>query len=59
MTSRTTLPALSASAGAELQPEVQAVQDAVDKVETAVANLDSDGAAQAVTAGVGPGERGW
>ena len=44
------LTALSASAGAELQPQVQAVQDAVDQVETAAANLDSGGAAQAVTA---------
>ena len=35
---------------AELQPQVQAVQDAVDEVETAVANLDSGGAAAAVTA---------
>ena len=44
------LAALRSSAGAELQPQVQAVQDAVDEVETAVANLDSGGAAAAVTA---------
>ena len=44
------LAALRGSAGAELQPQVQAVQDAVDQLETAVANLDSGGAAAAVTA---------
>ena len=44
------LAALGSSARAELEPQVQAVQDAVDDVETAVANLDSGGAAAAVTA---------
>ena len=42
--------ALGSSAGSELQPQVQAVQDAVDELETAVANIDSGGAAAAVTA---------
>ena len=44
------LAALRSSAGSELEPEVQAVQDAVDDLETAVGNLDSGGATQAVTA---------
>jgi hypothetical protein len=47
------LAALRSSAGPELQPQVQAVQDAVDKLQTAVANLDSGGAAAAVTAAAG------
>ncbi len=47
------LAALRSSAGSELQADVQAVQDAVDEVETAVANLDSGGAAAAVTAVAG------
>jgi hypothetical protein len=44
------LAALRSSAGSELQPQVQAVQDAVDELETAVPNIDSGGAAAAVTA---------
>jgi hypothetical protein len=44
------LAALRSSAGSELEPEVQAVQDAIDKAETAVGNLGSGGATQAVTA---------
>jgi hypothetical protein len=44
------LAAVRSSAGADLQPQVQAVQDAVDELETAVADLDSGGAAAAVTA---------
>ena len=44
------LAALRDSAGDELRPEVQAVQDAVDELETAVGNLGSGGAADAVTA---------
>ena len=44
------LAALRGSAGDELQPQVQAVQDAVDELETAVADLDSGGAAAVVTA---------
>ncbi len=51
------LAALSASAGAELQPQVQAVQDAVGQVETAAANLDSGGAADGRHRRVRPGER--
>jgi hypothetical protein len=47
------LAALRSSAGPELQPHVEAVQDAVDKLETAVANLDSGGGAAAVTAAAG------
>ena len=47
------LAALRSSAGSELQADVQAVQDAVDEVETAVATLDSGGAAAAVTAVAG------
>jgi ABC-type enterochelin transport system substrate-binding protein len=44
------LAALRTSAGSELEPEVQAVQDAIDELESAVGNLDSGGATQAVTA---------
>ena len=44
------LAALRSSAGAELEPQVQAVQDASTKLETAVAEIDSGGAAAAVTA---------
>ena len=44
------LDALRTSAGAELQPQVEAVQDAVDTLETAVDNLDSDGAEDTLTA---------
>jgi len=44
------LAALRSSAGSELRPQVDAVQDAIDEVETAVADLDSGGAAAAVTA---------
>ena len=41
------LTALKASAGSELRPEVQAVQDGIDQLETAV---DAGSAAQAATA---------
>ena len=41
------LAALRDSAGAELQPDVQAVQDALDQLQTAVADLGSGGAAAA------------
>jgi hypothetical protein len=41
---------LRASASDELQPQVQAVQDAVDELETAADNLDSAGASAALTA---------
>ena len=44
------LTALRASAGSELRPQVDAVQSALDEVETAVANLSAGGAAPAVTA---------
>jgi hypothetical protein len=44
------LATLRGSLGAELQPQAQAVQDAVDELETAVTNLGSGGAAAAVTA---------
>ncbi len=44
------LDALKASAGAELQPQVQAVQDAVDELETAVQSLDTAGAGETLTA---------
>jgi hypothetical protein len=44
------LAALRGSLSAELQPQGQAVQDALDDLETAVANLDSGGAAAVVTA---------
>jgi len=36
------LTAFSESASEELQPQVQAVEDAIDELETAVDNLDSD-----------------
>jgi hypothetical protein len=44
------LTALRASAGDELQPQVQAVQTALDEVQTAVGNIASGGVAPAVTA---------
>ena len=44
------LATLRGSAGAELQPQVQAVQDAVDELEAAVGDLGSGGAAAAVAA---------
>ena len=44
------LDTLRTSAGAELQPQVEAVQDAIDELETAVEGLDSDGAEEALTA---------
>jgi hypothetical protein len=44
------LTALQTSAGAELQPEVQAVQDDIDELKTAAENLDSGGAADAAAA---------
>ena len=44
------LAALSESAGDELRPQVQAVQDAVDELETAVANVGSDPAGTALEA---------
>ena len=44
------LAAVRSSAGAELQPEVQSVQDDIDQLETAAGNIDSDGAAQAASA---------
>ena len=44
------LTALQTSASAELQPEVQAVQDDVDALKTAAENLDSGGAAGAADA---------
>jgi hypothetical protein len=44
------LTALQSSAGDELQPQVQAVQDAADELETAAADLDSGGASAALTA---------
>lgn len=45
------LTALRESAGDEVQPEVQALEDAIDELETAVDDLDSDpaGAVQAVS----------
>ena len=42
--------AVKESAGDKLQPQVQDVQDAIDKMETAVDNIDSDGAAAALEA---------
>ena len=48
---------MRASAGAELRPQVQAVQDAVDQVQTAVADIASGGVAPAVTRGGRPGDR--
>jgi len=44
------LAALGSSASAELQPQVQAVREAVDELETAVINRDTDGNAAVVTA---------
>ena len=44
------LAAVRSSAGSELRPQVEAVQDAVDELETAVADLDSGGVGAAVTA---------
>ena len=44
------LAALRTSAGDELQPQVQAVQSALDDVQTAVGNVGSGGVAAAVTA---------
>lgn len=44
------LAALQDSVDDEVKPQVQAVQDSVDELETAVDNIDSDGAAQAATA---------
>ena len=44
------LAALSKSAGDELRPQVQAVQDAIDELETAVGNLGSDPAGTALEA---------
>ncbi len=44
------LTALQTSASAELQPEVEAVQDDVDELKTAAENLDSGGAAGAADA---------
>jgi hypothetical protein len=44
------LSSLQNSAGAELQPEVQAVQDDIDELKTAVEDFDSGGAAAAAAA---------
>ena len=44
------LAALRSSAGDELEPQVQAVQDAVDQLETAAAEIDSGGASAALAA---------
>ena len=44
------LVALQGSVDAEVKPQVQDVQDAVDELETAVADIDSDGASQALSA---------
>ena len=44
------LAAVSESVGDELQPEVQAVEDSIDELQTAVENIDSDGAAAALDA---------
>jgi hypothetical protein len=44
------LRAFGDSAGSELQPQVDAVQDSIDQLKTAVDNLDSDGVAAAVSA---------
>ena len=41
---------LRTSAGAELQPQVQAVQDSLDRLQTAVGNLGAGGGRAAVTA---------
>ena len=52
------LDALRTSAGAELQPQVEAVQDAVDTLETAVDDFDSNGARGGPDRGVEPGGSG-
>ena len=44
------LAALRSSASDELEPQVQAVQEAVDELETAAADVDSGGASAAVAA---------
>ena len=44
------LTALRSSAGDELEPQVQAVQDALDRLETAAAEIDSGGASAALAA---------
>ena len=44
------LTALRESAGDEVRPQVQAVEDAIDELETAVENLDSDPAGTALDA---------
>ena len=44
------LAALRSSAGDELEPQVQAVEDALDELETAVAEIDSGGASAALAA---------
>ncbi len=44
------LAALGESVSAELRPQVQAVQDALDELETAAADLGSGGAAETATA---------
>ena len=44
------LSAFAESAGDEVQPQVQAVEDAIDELETAVDNLDSDPAGTALQA---------
>jgi hypothetical protein len=44
------LAALSGSVGADLQPQVQAIQDSVDALETAAADLGEGGAAATATA---------
>jgi hypothetical protein len=47
---RDDLDALKESAGDELQPQVQDVEDSIDALETAVDNIDADGAAAALEA---------
>ena len=44
------LTAVGESADAELQPEVDALQDAIDELGPAVENIGDGGAAQAATA---------
>ena len=44
------LVALQGSVDAEVKPQVQDVQDAVDELETAVADIESDGASKALSA---------
>ena len=44
------LAAFSESAGDELEPQVQAVEDAIDELQTAVDNLDTDPAGTALQA---------